>query len=65
MADLAGNPAHTDHESWLTALGRATYEAALLAVHCFDIMRVWESTAGAEMLRDDLGRLQQRLVAVN
>lgn len=63
-AGTAGDPQHPDHEAWLLALGRATYNAARVAGICFDILRVHHHTPSELMYRDPLGRLVKRLRAL-
>ena len=59
--EYPGDPRHPEHEKYLIALGRATYQTALLSGICYDILRVWAGQEGKLLERKDLGSLQRLL----
>ena len=60
----AGDPAHPDHEAWLSELGRVTRGAAQLATICFDLARIIGGVTEELMYDDPLGALQRRIGAI-
>lgn len=60
-ADHAGDPGHSDHQTYLLELGRATYAAAGLAGIAFDVLRVHCEFDSVELYSDPLGTLERRL----
>ncbi len=61
LAEYPGDPRHPDHGKYLLALGRATYQAALLFGTCYDILRVWSGHEGRTLEKETLGGLKTLL----
>lgn len=59
----AGDPRHPDHHLFISALGRATWQAASLAGGMLDLLRVHVGLDYWDLTQDTHGRLRAKLEA--